>query len=125
MSIQNSVSRLRCNLCRRGLMNRFDLYRMDTGAFGAVGTPVLYDCVDGYFYDKNTRYSAEVLEIAGNLTGQIMHSCRMLVFENKGQADDLFHIDDTWYRVSVIRVILGALRILELEVYHYADSGGN
>ena len=122
MPLRNSINSLRCTLCRNGLLDDYDVYTTQTGQFGVPGEPVLYARTNGYFYAKNQRHFAEVIEIAGDLAEKNRHNNRMIVFDDTAQPGNLVLVGGTFYRVDNIRVIMEPCRILELEVYHFAAA---
>ena len=61
------INRLRCALCRNGLLRSYNVYDVPIDEYGAQGTPVLYTTVNGFYYAKGSRLGSFALEIAGNL----------------------------------------------------------
>ncbi len=122
MSFINSVNSLRCTLCRNRLLGDYEVYSLPDGQFGVPGEPVYHSCTNGYFYAKNQRHLAEVLEIAGELTERTQHNYRLLTFDDAAQVGHLVLVAGVFYRVDNVRNILSSCRILELEVYHYAAA---
>ena len=117
MALSHSVSSLRCRLCRSGLLTDYEVYCLPQGQFGLPGEPVLIEHTRGYFYQKNIRHFAEILEIAGDLAGRSDANGRLLAFDDNAAAGDLILIDGTFYRVCHVREVYPPCRILGLEVY--------
>lgn len=117
MNSSYRAARLRCALCRRGLLAAYDVYSLTTGNGGAVNVPVWRTSVKGYFYAKGSRHSAEVTEIAGEIAGGTVSNYRLVVFENEGGVNDLVDVDGVVYRVTGVRSVHALCRVMELEVY--------
>lgn len=116
MSLIHSIDALRCRLCRNSLLGEYEVYSRTDGQFGIPQAPVLCGSTVGYFFSKNSRHSAEVLEIAGNIAMNTLHSYRLLAFDGNASAGSLLLIGNVFYRVSFVREITQSCRILELEV---------
>lgn len=113
--------RLRCALCRRGLLVRYNVY--DTGHL-TDGAPTLYTTVSGYFYRKGSRHQSEVLEIAGQLADSSLYTCRLLTFDCPCKVGDLVDIGGSVYRIAAIIEVYGICFTLDLEVHPYGISRG-
>lgn len=119
------AKRLKCRLCRRGLLQKYNVYDLPE-----EGAPILYSVVNGYFYRKGSRHSAEVLEIAGNLSEKSAYTCRMIAFANDdgtpgckvGDLIEVGGIGKTVYKVAETNEIYDICYVLELEVWPYAIS---
>ena len=109
--------RLRCRLCAGGLLSTYDLYRMSTDDFGAVGTPVAYGVLRGYFYGASAARSGDVLAVAGELPEKARRSYRMLVFDDGGAVGDLVKVGGVFYRMAARWEYPGGCYIWELEAY--------
>lgn len=115
-----AARRLRCALCRKGLLQKYNVYDVPDDA-----PPVLYSTVSGYFYRKGSRHSAGVLEIAGNLGEQSAYTCRMIAFADADgtlgcKTGDLVDISGTGgeiHRITGINDIHGIYYVLDLEVW--------
>ena len=71
---------------------------------------------NGYFYSRNTRHVADILEIAGEIQEKILHDNRLLQFDDNALIGDLILIRGVFYRVDFIREVYPSCRILDLEV---------
>lgn len=107
--------RLRCRLCAGGLLQTYNLYRMSTDDFGAVGTPVAYGVIRGYFYGVSAARSGNVLAVAGELAERVRRSYRMLVFDDDGAVGDLVKVGGVFYRMAARWEYPGGCYIWELE----------
>ena len=114
--LRKKTGRLRCVLCRNGLLRGYEVYSREAGAFGVPGVPVLYAFTFGYFFMKNKRRFADILEMAGNIPARSSHDHMLLAFDENAAKDDLILADGEFFRVSFIREIGSGCRILELEV---------
>ena len=125
MSLSHSIDALRCRLCRNGLLTEYGVYSRETDSFGIPGNPVLSAYTWGYFYEKNKRHYADVLEIAGSISSHSAQDHQLLAFDGNASEGDLVLIHDGFYRVASIREIVPDCRIFTLEVEHIAASGGD
>lgn len=119
MNINHKTGRLRCALCRRGLLATYNVYDVPRDEFGAWGEPVLYSSVTGYLFVKNTRSAADTLEIAGELTGCADGVCKLIAFSPECKISDLVEVDGVFYRIVRRRALDSICAVLELEVYPY------
>ena len=55
------------------------MYSRDTDSFGIPGAPELYAYTRGYFFAKNKRHLADILEIAGHISAGTAHERKLLV----------------------------------------------
>lgn len=118
------TKRLRCALCLRGLLKEYNVYDLPDD-----GVPVLYSTVNGYFYRKGSRHSAEVLEVAGNISESSAYTFRMIVFKNAQgklgcKVGDLIElgVEGNIYKIAEIREIYDICNVLDLEMYPYGIS---
>ena len=118
MALNTAVSSLRCRLCRNGLLDDFEVYSRSEGPFGTQLPPVLFAYTSGYFYSKNNRHLANVIEIAGYIPESTCHNFRLLAFDDNASAGDLILIGGVFYRAACVRDISPSCRIIDLE----ADS---
>ena len=122
MSISKKARGLKCALCHRGLLKQYKVYDVPTDEFGNCGAPEWYSDVTGYFYSKNSRGSADAVEVAGEIGGSSNGVCSMLVFPPVCKTSDLVEIGGLFYRVTNIRDIYSVCGILDLEVYPYENQ---
>ena len=47
--MRKKICRLRCVLCREGLLQTYNVYDVPVDEFGAQGVPVLYTTVQGFY----------------------------------------------------------------------------
>ena len=113
------ISRLRCVLCREGLLQSYNVYDVPVDEYGAEGTPVLYTTVKGFYYAKGSRLGSFALEIAGNLLKGGGKTRRLLTFDSPVtcKVGDLVSIGDAFYRMTAIESVYGLYHVIELEVY--------
>lgn len=116
LALCTSVHSLKCRLCRNGLLGEYEVYSRETDRFGVPGQPQLYAFTNGYFYSRNTRHVADILEIAGEIQEKILHDNRLLQFDDNALIGDLILIRGVFYRVDFIREVYPSCRILDLEV---------
>lgn len=118
------LRRLRCELCRGGLLKDYNVYDFPDGAAKAT----LYSTVKGYFWrGKSTRRNGEILEIAGQIGGASAYDYHLYVFPDRHgnpgcKVTDLIDIDGSLYRVTAMTDMHGCCWTADLEVYPYAVS---
>ncbi len=122
MSLGSSIDSLRCRLCRNCLLHEYEVYSRQTDPFGAPAQPALYAFTKGYFYFKNKRHYAGILEIAGNIHSKNNYDARLLQFDRNASVGDLILIDGTFYRAASVREITPLCRIIDLEVEPIENS---
>ena len=112
------INRLRCVLCREGLLQTYNVYDVPVDDYGAEGTPVLYTSVKGFYYAKGARLGSFALEIAGNLLKGSGKTRKLLTFDNPVtcKVGDLVSIGDTFYRMTAIESVYDLYNVIELEV---------
>lgn len=112
------ISRLRCVLCREGLLQTYNVYDVPVDDYGAEGTPVLYTSVKGFYYAKGSRLGSFALEIAGNLLKGSGKTRKLLTFDNPVtcKVGDLVSIGDAFYRMTAIESVYDLYHVIELEV---------
>ena len=122
----NHLRRVRCELCRRGLLLDYNVYDFPDGAVKAT----LYSAVKGYFWrgKNNRRWGSETLEIAGQITGTSAYDFHLYVFPDRHgkigcKVTDLINVGGTVYRVAAMNDLYGVFWLLDLEVYPYAIPG--
>ena len=106
------INRLRCVLCREGLLQTYNVYDVPVDDYGAEETPVLYTTVKGFYYAKGSRLGSFALEIAGNLIKGGGKTRRLLTFDNP-----VTSIGDAFYKMTAIESVYGLYHVIELEVY--------
>ena len=113
------INRLRCVLCREGLLQRYNVYDVPVDDYGTEGTPVLYTTVTGFYYAKGSRLGSFALEIAGNLLKGGGKTRRLLTFDSPVtcKVGDLVSIGDAFYKMTAIESVYGLYHVIELEVY--------
>ena len=116
--MRKKICRLRCVLCREGLLQTYNVYDVPVDEFGAQGVPVLYTTVKGFYYAKGSRLGSFALEIAGNLLKGGGKTRRLLTFDNPltCKVGDLVSIGDAFYRMTAIESVYGLYHVIELEV---------
>ena len=116
--MRNKICRLRCALCREGLLQTYNVYDVPVDDYGAEGTPVLYTTVKGFYYAKGSRLGSFALEIAGNLLKGGGKTRRLLTFDNPltCKVGDLVSIGDAFYRMTAIESVYDLYHVIELEV---------
>ena len=122
MSLSHRIESLRCRLCRNGLLTGFGVYSRNTDSFGIPGVPQLRSHTLGYFYARNRRHFAGVLEIAGSIASRTAYDHQLLAFDGNASAGDLVLISNVFYRVESIRDITQNCHILTLEVEQIETS---
>ena len=112
------INRLRCVLCREGLLQTYNVYDVPVDDYGAEGTPVLYTSVKGFYYAKGSRLGSFALEIAGNLLKGSGKTRKLLTFDNPVtcKVGDLVSIGDAFYRMTAIESVYDLYHVIELEV---------
>lgn len=115
MTVFDGISSLRCRLCRNGLLREYEVYTRDSDALGVPLAPAFFSYTSGYFYWKNSRHIAGILELAGEIPQKSKYDAHMLVFDDNASVGDLILIDGVYYRVNYAREIFSSCRILDLE----------
>ena len=117
--MRKKICRLRCVLCREGLLQSYNVYDVPVDEYGAEGTPVLYTTVKGFYYAKGSCLGSFALEIAGNVTKSGDKTRRLLTFDNPVtcKVGDLVSIGDAFYRMIAIESVYDLYHVIELEVY--------
>ena len=112
------ICRLRCALCREGLLQTYNVYDVPVDEYGAQGVPVLYTTVKGFYYAKGSRLGSFALEIAGNLLKGGGKTRRLLTFDSPltCKVGDLVSIGAAFYRMTAIESVYGLYHVIELEV---------
>lgn len=112
------ISRLRCVLCREGLLQTYNVYDVPVDDYGAEGTPVLYTTVNGFYYAKGSRLGSIALEIAGNLLKGSGKTRRLLTFDNPVtcKVGDLVQIGGAFFRMTAIESVYDLYHVIDLEV---------
>lgn len=121
--MREKICRLRCVLCRYGLLKTYSVYLVPVDEYGAKGTPELIAYTAGYFYSKHTRHYSGVLELAGEIQERKGHDFRLLVFDDNASVGNLILIDGAFFRVDFARVIDGSCRLLDLEDEQIEGNG--
>lgn len=116
------INRLRCVLCREGLLQTYNVYDVPVDDYGAEGTPVLYTSVKGFYYAKGSRLGSFALEIAGNLLKGGGKTRKLLTFDNPVtcKVGDLVSIGNAFYRMTAIELVYDLYHVIELEVISIA-----
>ena len=117
--MRKKICRLRCVLCRNGLLQVYNVYDVPVDEFGAQGVPVLYTTVKGFYYAKGSRLGSFALEIAGNLLKGGGKTRKLLTFDNPVtcKVGDLVSIGAAFYKMTAIESVYGLYHVIELEVY--------
>ena len=117
--MRKKICRLRCVLCREGLLQTYNVYDVPVDEYGAQGVPVLYTTVKGFYYAKGSRLGSFALEIAGNLLKGGGKTRRLLTFDNPltCKVGDLVSIGAAFYRMTAIEPVYDLYHVIELEVY--------
>ena len=112
------INRLRCVLCREGLLQTYNVYDVPVDEFGAQGVPVLYTTVKGFYYAKGSRLGSFALEIAGTLLKGSGKTRRLLTFDNPltCKVGDLVSIGAAFYKMTAIESVYDLYHVIELEV---------
>ena len=116
--MRKKICRLRCVLCREGLLQTYNVYDVPVDEFGAQGVPVLYSTVKGFYYAKGSRLGSFALEIAGNLLKGGGKTRRLLTFDSPVtcKVGDLVSIGAAFYKMTAIESVYGLYHVTELEV---------
>lgn len=116
--MRKKICRLRCVLCREGLLQTYNVYDVPVDEYGAQGVPVLYTTVKGFYYAKGSRLGSFALEIAGNLLKGGGKTRRLLTFDNPVtcKVGDLVSIGDAFYKMTAIESVYDLYHVIELEV---------
>ena len=114
--MRKKICRLRCVLCREGLLQTYNVYDVPVDEFGAQGVPVLYSTVKGFYYAKGSRLGSFALEIAGNLLKGGGKTRRLLTFDNPVtcKVGDLVSIGAAFYKMTAIESVYGLYHVIEL-----------
>lgn len=117
--MRKKICRLRCVLCREGLLLRYNVYDVPVDEYGAEGTPVLYTTVKGFYYAKGSRLGSFALEIAGNLLKGGGKTRRLMTFDDPVtcKVGDLVLIGGVFYRMTAIESVYDLYHVIDLEVY--------
>ena len=115
--MRKKICRLRCVLCREGLLQTYNVYDVPVDEFGAQGVPVLYTTVKGFYYAKGSRLGSFALEIAGNLLKGGGKTRRLLTFDNPltCKVGDLVSIGAAFYKMTAIESVYDLYHVIELE----------
>ena len=115
--MRKKICRLRCVLCREGLLQTYNVYDVPVDEYGAQGVPVLYSTVKGFYYAKGSRLGSFALEIAGNLLKGGGKTRRLLTFDNPltCKVGDLVLIGGVFYRMTAIESVYDLYHVIELE----------
>ena len=116
--MRNKICRLRCALCREGLLQTYNVYDVPVDEYGAQGVPVLYTTVKGFYYAKGSRLGSFALEIAGNLLKSGGKTRRLLTFDSPVtcKVGDLVSIGAAFYRMTAIESVYDLYHVIELAV---------
>lgn len=114
---ERRINRLRCVLCRNGLLQTYNVYDVPVDDYGAQGTPVLYTTVKGFYYAKGSRLGSFALEIAGNLMKGGGKTRRLMTFDDPltCKVGDFVSIGDAFYRMTVMESVYDLYHVIELE----------
>jgi hypothetical protein len=114
--MRNKINRLRCVLCREGLLKSYNVYDVPVDEFGAEGAPVLYTTVKGFYYAKGSRLGSFALEIAGNLLKGGGKSLYLMTFDDPVtcKVGDLVETGGVFYRMNVIEPVYDLYHVIEL-----------
>ena len=115
--MRKKICRLRCVLCREGLLQTYNVYDVPVDEYGAQGVPVLYTTVKGFYYAKGSRLGSFALEIAGNLLKGGGKTRKLLTFDNPVtcKVGDLVSIGAAFYRMTAIESVYDLYHVIELE----------
>jgi len=115
--MRKKICRLRCVLCREGLLQTYNVYDVPVDEYGAQGVPVLYTTVKGFYYAKGSRLGSFALEIAGNLLKGGGKTRRLLAFDSPVtcKVGDLVSIGAAFYKMTAIESVYGLYHVIELE----------
>lgn len=117
MNMSSKLRRLRCTLCKKGLLQKYNVYDVPIDKYGASGEPVLYSTLTGYFYRKSNRTQSEVLDIPGNISECQKYTYKIIAFELTFKVTDLVDISGTFYKIIEIDMLYGICYSLTLEVW--------
>ena len=114
---ERRINRLRCVLCRNGLLQVYNVYDVPVDEYGAQGVPVLYTTVTGFYYAKGSRLGSFALEIAGNLLKGGGKTRRLMTFDNPltCKVGDFVSIGDAFYRMTAMEPVYDLYHVIELE----------
>ena len=114
--MRKKICRLRCVLCRNGLLQVYNVYDVPVDEYGAQGVPVLYTTVKGFYYAKGSRLGSFALEIAGNLLKGGGKTRRLLTFDNPltCKVGDLVSIGAAFYKMTAIESVYDLYHVIEL-----------
>ena len=114
---ERKINRLRCVLCRNGLLQTYNVYDVPVDDYGAQGTPVLYTTVKGFYYAKGSRLGTFALEIAGNLMKGGGKTRRLMTFDDPltCKVGDFVSIGDAFYRMTAMEPVYDLYHVIELE----------
>ena len=114
--MRKKICRLRCVLCREGLLQTYNVYDVPVDEYGAQGVPVLYTTVKGFYYAKGSRLGSFALEIAGNLLKGGGKTRRLLTFDNPVtcKVGDLVSIGAAFYKMTAIESVYDLYHVIEL-----------
>ena len=114
---ERRINRLRCVLCRNGLLQTYNVYDVPVDDYGAQGTPVLYTTVTGFYYAKGSRLGSFALEIAGNLLKGGGKTRRLMTFDDPltCKVGDFVSIGDAFYRMTAMESVYDLYHVIELE----------
>ncbi len=115
--MRKKICRLRCVLCRNGLLQVYNVYDVPVDEYGAQGVPVLYTTVKGFYYAKGLRLGSFALEIAGNLLKGGGRTRRLMTFDDPitCKVGDLVLIGGVFYRMTAIESVYDLYHVIELE----------
>lgn len=115
--MKKKLCRLRCVLCRNGLLQVYNVYDVPVDEYGAQGVPVLYTTVKGFYYAKGSRLGSFALEIAGNLLKGSGMTRRLMTFDEPVtcKVGDLVLIGGVFYRMTAIESVYDLYHVIELE----------
>lgn len=115
--MKRKICRLRCVLCRNGLLQTYNVYDVPVDDYGAEGTPVLYTTVKGFYYTKGSRLGSFALEIAGNLLKGSDKTRRLMTFDDPVtcKVGDLVLIGGAFYRMTAIESVYDLYHVIDLE----------
>ena len=115
--MRKKICRLRCVLCREGLLQTYNVYDVPVDEYGAQGVPVLYTTVKGFYYAKGSRLGSFALEIAGNLLKGGGRTRRLMTFDDPitCKVGDLVLIGGVFYRMTAIESVYDLYHVIELE----------
>ena len=114
--MRKKICRLRCVLCRNGLLQVYNVYDVPVDEYGAQGVPVLYTTVKGFYYAKGFRSRSLALEIAGNLLKGSGMTRRLMTFDEPVtcKVGDLVSIGAAFYKMTAIESVYDLYHVIEL-----------